>query len=92
MPESISLPKNGTFEGKEVMELKPGESFEAKPYVVTKDHEIVTKDGKSVKTAPKIEFAEKTVGVIAAGSYAPNAPANRKWRTGKGLTGSSRIS
>ena len=79
MPESISLPQNGTFEGKPVMELKPGESFEAKPYVVTKDHAIVMNDGKSVKTAPKIEFAEKTVGVIAAGSYAPNAPANQKW-------------
>jgi Na+(H+)/acetate symporter ActP len=32
-----------------------------------------------VKTAPKIEFAEATSGILPAGSYVPNAPANRKW-------------
>ena len=79
MPDSIALPKNGTLDGMPIMELKPGESFEAKPYVVTKNHEIVMKDGKAVKTAPKIEFAEKTVGVLEAGSYVPNAPVNKKW-------------
>lgn len=76
MPDGATLkPK----EGSGVIEIAPGDSFVAQPYAVTKHHLPVMVDGKPVKTAPKIEFAEKTEAVLAAGSPAPNAPNNKKW-------------
>jgi cation/acetate symporter len=51
----------------------------AVPYVVTKSEQAVMKDGKPMKTAPKIEFAEAATGILPAGSFVPNAPANKKW-------------
>ena len=49
------------------------------PVTVTAKTRPILKDGKTVKTAPKIEFAEPTVAVLEAGSYAPNAQNNKKW-------------
>lgn len=51
----------------------------ARPFAVTKGGQPVLKDGKPVKTAPKVEFAEATEGVVPADSFVPNAPANKKW-------------
>lgn len=57
----------------------PHTTMELSPYVVTRNGQPVLKDGTPVKTAPKIEFAEATTGILPAGSYVPNAPANKKW-------------
>jgi cation/acetate symporter len=54
-------------------------SLVAQPVPVTAGGQPVEKDGKVVKTAPKIEFAEKATGTLSAGSYVPNAPDNKKW-------------
>ena len=54
-------------------------SLVAHPFVVTKDGQPVMKDGKPVKTAPKIEIGEPTVAVLPAGTYVPNAQNNKKW-------------
>jgi cation/acetate symporter len=51
----------------------------AVPYIVTKGGVDVLKDGKPVKTAPKIEFATATEAMLAANSTVPNSPANKKW-------------
>ncbi len=82
IPESVAPAFNGTLDDAEktkVVIFQPGESYTVKPYVVTKNHEIVKKDGKAVRTAPKIEFAEKTVGILSINSPVPNSPPNQKW-------------
>ncbi len=43
------------------------------------DGKTASKDGVTVKTAHKLEFAEPTPVVIGAGSLVPNAQTNRKW-------------
>jgi Na+(H+)/acetate symporter ActP len=53
--------------------------FVATPFAVTKDGVPLTKDGKSVITAPKLEVAETVTLHFPAGQYVPNAPANKKW-------------
>ncbi|MBB6053457.1 cation acetate symporter [Armatimonas rosea] len=49
------------------------------PLIVTKGGVPVLKDGKPVKTAPKLEFAKPTEAVLAAGSFVPNTQNNAKW-------------
>ncbi len=59
--------------------LTAGTQLTAFPIVVTKEQKPVEKNGKSVMTAPKIEFSEPTEAVLKAGSFVPNAPGNKKW-------------
>ncbi len=59
--------------------LPAGFTARAVPFGVTKNQVAVEKDGKPVRTAPKLEFAEPTEAVLAAGSTVPNAPPNKKW-------------
>ena len=49
------------------------------PVTVTANTRPILKDGKTVKAAPKIEFADPTTAVLEAGSYVPNAQNNKKW-------------
>ena len=49
------------------------------PMVVTKEGQPVLKDGKAVRTAPKLEFAKPTEAIIASWSFVPNAQNNAKW-------------
>lgn len=49
------------------------------PLIVTKGGVPVLKDGKPVKTAPKLEFAKPTEAVLASGSFVPNTQNNAKW-------------
>ncbi|HLK58902.1 MAG TPA: cation acetate symporter [Chthonomonadaceae bacterium] len=63
----------------EALHLDPGTELTINPYVVTKQGQPVMKDGKPVKTAPKLEFLGDTQGMFAAGTVAPNAPNNQKW-------------
>ena len=51
----------------------------ASPVTVYGNGQPVRKDGKPVKTAAKIEFAEPTTAILPAGSYVPNAQNNKKW-------------
>lgn len=74
LPPATTLP-----DGTPGYEVPPGGVFTARPYVVTKHGVPVMKDGKSVKTAPKVEFAEETVGVLTEGAPVPNSPTNEKW-------------
>ena len=37
------------------------------------------KNGKPVRTAPKLEMAEPATGIMEAGAPIPNAPVNEKW-------------
>ena len=50
-----------------------------RPVAVTQNGQLLMKDGKPVKTAAKIEFAEPTTAILPAGSYVPNAQNNKKW-------------
>jgi cation/acetate symporter len=59
--------------------LPEGTKLTAFPIVVSKDRIPVEKSGKSVLTAPKIEFASPTEAILPAGSYVPNAQNNKKW-------------
>jgi cation/acetate symporter len=59
--------------------IPAGVALTSKPFIVTKGETAVMKDGRPVKTAPKIEFLEAASGVLPAGSYVPNAPNNKKW-------------
>lgn len=91
IPLAVSLIPNYTLpDNTTIIKIEPGGSYVAQPYLVTKNGMPILKDGKTVKTAPKIEFADKpkeeaatsgplTTGVIAAGSPVPNAPNNEKW-------------
>lgn len=49
------------------------------PFEVTKGGSPVQKDGKPVKTAPKVEFATKTEAVFEPNSIVPNAQNNKRW-------------
>ncbi|WP_309711686.1 cation acetate symporter [Armatimonas sp.] len=50
------------------------------PLVVTKAGQaVLSKEGKPIKTAPKLEFAKPTEAVLAAGSFVPNTQNNAKW-------------
>jgi cation/acetate symporter len=49
------------------------------PLIVTKGGVPVLKDGKPIKTAPKLEFANPTEAILVAGSFMPNAQNNAKW-------------
>ncbi|MES2464128.1 MAG: cation acetate symporter [Armatimonadota bacterium] len=53
--------------------------FVATPLVVTQGGVPVELNGKPVKTAPKIEFANPGQVAFTSGSYVPNSPTNRKW-------------
>ena len=57
---------------------EPGRLF-SQPYEVKRDGVTVEKEGKPIKTAAKIEFAKPTEGILASGSYVPNAQNNKKW-------------
>jgi len=59
--------------------MPPYTILRAQPFAVTANGQPVEKDGKAVKTAPKIEFAEPTTATLPAGSYVPNAQNNKKW-------------
>lgn len=50
----------------------------AHPVTVTKNGQPVMKDGKEVRTGPKLEFATATELELAPGPV-PNAPAEAKW-------------
>lgn len=59
--------------------IPAGTSVTVLPIVVTKGGVPVEKDGKAVRTAPKLEFATPTEAILAAGSFVPNAQNNAKW-------------
>jgi len=59
--------------------IPEGVALTSRPFVVTKGELAVMKDGKPVKTAPKIEFVEPATATLSAGSFVPNAPNNKKW-------------
>jgi Na+(H+)/acetate symporter ActP len=59
--------------------LPPGFTARVVPFIVTSDGIPVVKDGKAIRAAPKIEFAEAAEATLAAGSTVPNSPANKKW-------------
>lgn len=61
------------------MSLPAGATLTASPFPVTRGGQPVLKDGKPVLTAPKIELAQPTRASLSAGSYAPNAPNNKRW-------------
>jgi Na+(H+)/acetate symporter ActP len=73
----------GEFDPKEFtgggLVLEANKTYTARPFVVSSEGRPVVKDGKPVKTAPKIEFAEPTEATLPAESYVPNAQNNRKW-------------
>ena len=79
MPASNIPPAAILPDGSRGYRIAPGESYTARPYVVTKQGKPVVKDGVNVRTAPKLEFAEKTTAVLKEGAPVPNAPANGKW-------------
>jgi cation/acetate symporter len=59
--------------------LPPGFTARAVPYTVTRANIPVMKDGKAVKTAPKIEFAVATEATLSPDTIVPNSPPNKKW-------------
>jgi cation/acetate symporter len=79
MPASALPPAATLADGTTGYRIPPGGQYTAKPYVVTAHGVPVKHAGASVITAPKLEFADKTEGVLADGALAPNAPPNNKW-------------
>jgi Na+(H+)/acetate symporter ActP len=79
LPDRANQPVHSLGEWNPNSGVPPRAGIIARPFTVTKNSEPVLKDGKPVKTAPKIEFAEPTTAVLPAGSYVPNAPTNKKW-------------
>jgi Na+(H+)/acetate symporter ActP len=69
--------------GAAALTIPKGWKGEMAPITVTSDGAPVTKDGREVKTAAKIEFAEPaTLQLSTAGAeqaITPNAPSNEKW-------------
>lgn len=59
--------------------IQPGESLSVFQIIVTKNRMPMEKGGKTVVTAPKIEFATPTEAVLPRGSFVPNAQNNKKW-------------
>jgi cation/acetate symporter len=59
-------------------DAKPVELI-AKPAIVTRGGFPLVKDAKAIRTGAKVEIAEAAVGTLPAGSYVPNAPANKRW-------------
>ncbi len=59
--------------------IAAGTTLTILPMLVTKDGQPVLKDGKAVRTAPKLEFAKPTEAIISSGSFVPNAQNNAKW-------------
>ncbi|WP_395088374.1 cation acetate symporter [Armatimonas sp.] len=59
--------------------IAAGTTLTLLPMLVTKDGQPVLKDGKTVRTAPKLEFSKPTEAIISSGSFVPNAQNNAKW-------------
>ena len=59
--------------------IPAGTTLTILPLIVTKGGQAVLKDGKPVRTAPKMEFAKPTEAILAADSFVPNAQNNAKW-------------
>lgn len=51
----------------------------AAPVFVTRNHFPIIREQKRLKTAAKIEFESPTTATLPAGTYVPNAQANKRW-------------
>jgi len=79
---AVDLPPAATLpDGSHGYRIEPNETYSGQPFPVTHSGQPVIKAGKPVVTAPKLEFAEPTTGIVLVGSPVPNAPTNEKWVT-----------
>ncbi|MGC4045525.1 MAG: cation acetate symporter [Armatimonas sp.] len=59
--------------------ILPDESLTVFQIIVTKGRMPAEKAGKTVVTAPKLEFGTPTEAILPKGSFVPNAQNNKKW-------------